>query len=114
MGIHPIAKDIGVYVVMVTTPNQEEASRIAGQVVESRQAACATVIPAVESTYWWEGKLVKDREAMVLFKTTADKFSALQDMIKRIHPYDVPEIIALPVKDGLPQYLEWVLRETSR
>jgi len=86
---------------------------MAEQVVQSRQAACATVIPAVESTYWWEGKLVKDRETLIIFKTTAEKFLSLKDLIKQVHPYDVPEIVALPVKDGLPQYLDWVARETS-
>lgn len=86
---------------------------MAEQVVQSRQAACATVIPVVESTYWWEGKLVKDRETLIIFKTTAEKFLSLKDLIKQVHPYDVPEIVALPVKDGLPQYLDWVARETS-
>ena len=102
-----------ILVVMVTAPNQEEAARIAEQVVLARQAACASVIPAIDSIYWWEGKLVKERETMVLMKTTAEKFLSLQDMIKEIHPYDIPEIIALPVKQGFTQYLEWVRRETS-
>jgi len=113
MGTDPTAKTIDVYLVMVTAPNQEEAARMAEQVVQSRQAACATVIPVVESTYWWEGKLVKDRETLIIFKTTAEKFLSLKDLIKQVHPYDVPEIVALPVKDGLPQYLDWVARETS-
>jgi periplasmic divalent cation tolerance protein len=103
-------KDI--LVVMVTTPNQEEAARIAELVVQSRHAACATTVPSVESTYWWEGKLVTERETLLLFKTTIDKFPSLQEAIRQIHPYKVPEIVAMPVKDGLPQYLEWVMRET--
>lgn len=113
MGADPTAKTSkDVCVVMVTMPNQEEADRIAGHVVRSRHAACATVIPTVDSTYWWEGQLVKERETMVMFKTTVDKFSLLQDVIKQMHPYNVPEIIALPVKYGLPQYLDWVRGET--
>lgn len=102
-----------ILVVMVTAPNQEEADKIADQTVRAHQAACATAIPVVHSTYWWEGKLVKEQETMVLLKTTADKFQALQDTIKKVHSYKVPEIIAIPVKAGLPQYLEWVRRETS-
>jgi periplasmic divalent cation tolerance protein len=104
---------LDILVVMVTAPNQEEADKIAHQTVRSHEAACATTIPLVHSTYWWEGKLVKEQEIMVLLKTTADKFLALQDTIKKVHSYKVPEIIAIPVSAGLPQYLEWVRRETS-
>lgn len=102
-----------VLVVMVTAPNQEEADRLAEQVVQGRLAACATTVAGAESTYWWEGKLVKEREVLLLLKTTVGKFSSLQQTIQRIHPYKVPEIIALPIKDGLPQYLEWVRQETN-
>ncbi|MCA1957000.1 MAG: divalent-cation tolerance protein CutA [Nitrospira sp.] len=103
----------GVLVVLVTAPNQEEADRLVERVVESHLAACATTVAGAESTYWWEGKLVKEREVLLLLKTTADKFSSLQQAIQQIHPYKVPEIIALPIKNGLPQYLEWVRQETS-
>ena len=105
------AKDI--LVVMVTAANHDEAARISDQAVRSREAACATTIPLVHSTYWWEGKLMSDQEAMVLLKTTVDKFQALQETIQKVHSYKVPEIIAIPVAKGLPQYLEWVHRETS-
>ena len=110
MGIEP--KDI--LIVMVSTANQEEAARISEQAVRSRQAACATTIPMVRSTYWWEEELVRDQsEVIVLLKTTANKFQMLQDTIKQAHSYKVPEIIAISVSKGLPQYLEWVRRETS-
>lgn len=102
-----------IWVVMVTAANQEEADKIADQTVRSHQAACATTIPLVWSTYWWEGKLVKEQETMVLLKTTAEKFQALQETIQKVHSYKVPEIIAIPVKAGLPQYLEWVRNETN-
>ena len=105
-------KETDILVVMVTAPNQEEAERIADQAVRSHQAVCVTTIPLVHSTYWWEGKLVKEQETMVLLKTTVEKFQALQETIKKIHSYKVPEIIALPVMAGLPQYLEWVRDET--
>ena len=104
-------KDI--LVVMVTAANHEEAARISEQVVRSRQAACATIIPMVHSTYRWEGKLVSDQESMVLLKTTVANFQALQETIQKLHSYKVPEIIAIPVAKGLPQYLEWVRRETA-
>jgi len=100
-------------VVIVTAANHEEAARISEQVVRSRQAACATIIPMVHSTYWWEGKLMNDQESLVLLKTPADKFQGLQETIQKLHSYKVPEIIAIPVAKGLPQYLEWVQRETA-
>jgi periplasmic divalent cation tolerance protein len=109
MGTEP--KDI--LVVMVTAPNQEEAARIADQCVRSHQAACATTIPMVHSTYWWNGKLVQERETLILLKTTVDMFQPLQQTIQAMHSYKVPEIIAMPVRSGLPQYLEWVRSETS-
>lgn len=102
-----------ILVVIVTAPNQEEAARIADQAVRDRHAACATVIPMAQSTYWWEGQVVSEQETVLFMKTTADRFPLLQDTIRKVHSYKVPEIIALPVSIGLPQYLEWVRREAS-
>ena len=107
------AEPIQVVVVMVTTVNQDEAVKIADQVIQSRLAACASTIPTVRSTYWWEGKLMTDQESLLLIKTTSDKFNALEESIRKIHSYKVPEIIAIPVSHGFPPYLEWVRRETS-
>lgn len=102
-----------ILVVMVTAPNQEEAARIADHAVRSRHAACATTIPTARSIYWWEGEVVSEQETVLFLKTTADRFPLLQDTIRKVHSYKVPEIIALPVSIGLPQYLEWVRREAS-
>jgi len=102
-----------IVLVMVTAPNEEEAARIAEQAVQSHHAACATTIPLVHSRYWWEGKLVSDQEAMVLLKTTADRFPALQETIQKMHSYKLPEIIGVPITHGLSQYLEWVRKETA-
>ncbi|MGE0469482.1 MAG: divalent-cation tolerance protein CutA [Nitrospira sp.] len=107
------AEPIKVVVVMVTTANQNDAAKIADHVVRSRLAACASTIPTVHSTYWWEGKIMTDQESLVLIKTTSDKYLALQDTIQHLHSYKVPEIIAIPLINGLPPYLEWVCRETS-
>lgn len=104
-------KDI--LVVMVTARNQEEAARIVDQAVRSRHAACATTIPVAQSTYWWEGKVVSEQETVLFMKTTVDRFPLLRDTIRKLHSYEVPEIIAMPVSFGLPQYLEWVRMETS-
>jgi periplasmic divalent cation tolerance protein len=102
-----------VVVVMVAAADQDEAVKIADQVVRLRLAACASTLPTVRSTYWWEGKVVNEQESLVLIKTTADKFTSLQETIQRIHSYKVPEIIALPVVNGFLPYLEWVHKETS-
>ena len=108
MGVEPIH----VVIVMVTTASQDEAVKIAEEVVRSRLAACASMIPAVRSTYWWEGKMINDQESLLLIKTTSDKFNSLEETIRKIHSYKVPEIIAIPVSTGFPPYLEWVLQET--
>lgn len=102
-----------VVVVMVSTANQEEAAKIADLVVQSRLAACASTIPAVRSTYWWEGKIVNDQEVLILMKTTSDKVLSLQETILKAHSYKVPEIIAISVAHGFQPYLDWVRGEVS-
>jgi len=102
-----------ILVVLVTAPNQEEAAKIADHAVRSRHAACATMIPMAQSIYWWEGQVVSEQETVLFMKTTIDRFPLLQDTIRKVHSYKIPEIIALPVSTGLPQYLEWVRREAS-
>ena len=107
------AEPIHVVIVMVTTATQDEAGKIADHVVRCRLAACASTIPTVRSTYWWEGKMMNDEESLLLIKTTSDKFKSLEETIQKIHSYKVPEIVAIPVSKGFPPYLEWVIRETS-
>ncbi len=102
-----------VVVVMVSTANQEEAGKIADLVVKSRLAACASTIPTVQSTYWWEGKIVHDQEALIFMKTTSDKVLALQEAVRTAHSYKVPEIIAISVEHGFQPYLDWVRNEVS-
>jgi periplasmic divalent cation tolerance protein len=102
-----------VVVVMVSAANQEEAGKIADLAVQSRLAACASTIPTVRSTYWWEGKVVNDQEALIIMKTTSDKVLSLQEAIRKVHSYKVPEIIAISVEQGYQPYLEWVRSEVS-
>lgn len=102
-----------ILVVFVTAASPEEAAKISELAVKSHQAACATTFPVVRSTYWWEGQLVNDQESVVMLKTTSERFEGLQETIRAIHSYKVPEIIAVPVTNGLPPYLEWVLAETA-
>ena len=91
-----------------TFPEIETARRIAQQLVTENLAACANLIPAVESIYRWQDKIENAQEILVFFKTTATCYSAFQERLKALHPYDVPEIICLRIEDGLPEYLRWV------
>lgn len=100
--------------VFVTASSQEEAARISEVALKSHQAACATTVATVNSTYWWEGKLVNAQESLVILKTTADRFEPLQQTILKAHSYKVPEIVAVQVTNGFQPYLEWVRTETSQ
>jgi len=102
-----------VMIVMVSTANQEEAGKIVDLAVGSRLAACASILPTVRSTYWWEGKMVNDQETLIFMKTTSDKVLPLQEAILNVHSYKVPEIIATSVTHGFQPYLDWVRSEVS-
>src|SRR5476651_2253913 len=91
-----------------TFPEIETARRIAQQLVAENLAACANIIPVVESIYRWQDKIENAHETLVFFKTTAARYAAFQEKLKSLHPYEVPEIICLRIADGLPEYLCWV------
>ena len=86
--------------------------RLARALVEERLAACGSVIPAVTSIYRWQGVIEQEPEALVVLKTTADRVQRLTERALELHPYDVPEILALPVAGGNVEYLNWVTAET--
>jgi periplasmic divalent cation tolerance protein len=92
-----------------TFPDAEIARRISNQLVSERFAACANILPSVESIYRWKGKIESANETLVFFKVSDNRQSAFQDKLRSVHPYDVPEIIFLPVASGLPEYLRWVV-----
>lgn len=95
-----------------TFPEIETARRISNLLVTENFVACANIVPTVESIYRWQGKVEDAQETLVFFKTTSARYSAFQDRLKVLHPYDVPEIICLRIADGLPEYLEWVKANT--
>jgi len=95
-------------VVFTTWPNVESARAAARTLVEEGVAACANIVPGVESIYRWEGKLETSAEVLMVLKTTTAQYAMLQARITELHSYEVPEIVALRVQDGLPQYLKWV------
>ena len=91
-----------------TFPDAEVARRISNQLVSERFAACANIFASVESIYRWQEKIESGNETLVFFKVSEDRQSAFQDKLRSLHPYDVPEIIFVPVAGGLPEYLQWV------
>jgi periplasmic divalent cation tolerance protein len=92
-----------------TFPDAETANRIAKTLVEEKFAACANVIPAVQSIYRWKGKVETAGEVMVFFKTTQDRVAAFEERLRSLHPYEVPELICFNVDGGSPDYLRWVI-----
>ncbi len=99
-------------VVLVTTPTPERAAEIARAVVGERLAACGNVVAGLRSVYRWEGEVQEDEEALLLLKTTRARFEALRERVLALHPYDVPEVIALPILAGSAAYLDWIDAET--
>ena len=98
---------------LTTAPSVEAATRLVRQLVEQRLVACGTVIPGALSSYWWQGAVVDEQEVVVILKTTAARWRGLVGALPALHPYEVPELIALPVVAGHAPYLEWVRRETE-
>jgi periplasmic divalent cation tolerance protein len=94
------------------TAEREAAATIARTLVGERLAACANLLPGVQSFYWWEGALQEDGEAVLVLKTRADLVSQAVDRIKEIHPYQCPCIVVLPVVGGNPAFLAWISAET--
>jgi periplasmic divalent cation tolerance protein len=97
-----------VRVVLVTCPHAEAAATLARTLVEERLAACGNVLPGLRSIYRWEGEVLDETEVLLLLKTTAARFEALRERVVALHPYQVPEVISLPVEAGHAPYLEWV------
>lgn len=100
-------------VVYVSVASEQESLTIARTLVEERLAACVSLFPQIRSIYRWEGKICDEPECYLIIKTRQRLFQTLQERIKTLHSYVVPEIIALPIVEGLESYLEWIHRETE-
>jgi periplasmic divalent cation tolerance protein len=94
--------------VTTTLPDQAAADNLATRMVQERLAACGQVVGPLSSTYWWEGKIERATEWYCYLKTTVDRLSALEVRIRELHPYRVPEIIAVPIMQGNSAYLDWI------
>ena len=99
--------------VLCTCPNEQTAERIADALVAERLAACVNRVPGVVSTYRWKGALQRDAEVLLLIKSTRERYDALQDRIRALHPYELPEVIAVDIALGLDRYLAWIGAETT-
>ena len=107
------ADDASTVVVLTTLPDETSASGLAARLVEERLIACANVVAGVTSVYRWDGEVKRDPEVLVVAKTTAQAASTVQARIAELHPYEVPEVLVLPVHGGYRPYLEWVAAEVS-
>src|SRR3954468_17343571 len=95
-------------VVLMTAGSREEAARLADILVTARLAACVQILPEIESVYHWQGKVERTPEILLLAKTTAENFAALETAVRSLHSYETPEIIALPITAASAPYLEWL------
>jgi len=100
--------------VQVTAPDKDIALQLTKAMVQERLAACTQIIGPIWSTYWWKGEVETDEEWLCLFKTTSERYAKLEARIVELHPFEVPQVVALELKHGLPAYREWIRSETSK
>jgi periplasmic divalent cation tolerance protein len=99
--------------VLTNVPDQAIAERLADMLIAGQLAACVNILAPCRSVYRWKGNVQHDEEHTLLIKTTAERYPALEQALRAGHPYELPEIIAVPIVRGLPAYLEWVAAETK-
>ena len=99
--------------VLTNLPDRAAAERLAALLIEQRLAACVNILAPCRSVYRWKGAVRRDEEHPMLIKTTAERYPALEKALREGHPYELPEIIAVPIERGLPAYLDWVAAETG-
>ena len=95
-------------IVLVTAPDLNTARKLAQAALRARLIACANLIPSIESHYWWQGKVERGNEVLLVLKTTGKKLSALEKLVLAKHPYDTPEFVVLPISQGNRRYLDWL------
>ena len=101
------------FIAFCTCPDMEVGHSLAKTLVTEQWAACVNILPGIQSVYVWDGSLCTDDEVLLIIKTTNHKWSGLQERVKTLHPYECPELIRLPIEDGLPDYLAWLQAQTS-
>jgi periplasmic divalent cation tolerance protein len=111
--ITPRRPEVGMYLVVMVTCPEDSAQRIAREVLKLRLAACVNVLRGARSRYWWKGRLDSAEESMLLIKTRSELFGRVERAVRRVHPYETPEIIGLRVERGSRPYLDWIAKETK-
>ena len=101
-------------VVLCTCSGEDEAERLAKALVESRTAACVNILPNIRSIYRWQGEVESSAEWLLIIKSSRERFDGVRAEIEKLHSYEVPEILALPVVEGAPNYLNWLDGSLSR
>jgi len=104
----------GYRIVFMTAPSEEVAANIGKTLVEEKLIACCNIVPQIRSIYTWKGKVCDEKEVLCIIKTREELFDRLKRRVKELHPYEVPEIIAVKIKDGLREYLNWIDEATGR
>ena len=107
-----MAQPNDVLLVMTNLPDRDAALKLANALIEEKVAACVSILGACTSVYRWQGAVESAGEIPLQIKTTAARYAALEAVIRRLHPYELPEIVAVPLAQGLPGYLQWVENET--
>ncbi len=105
-------KDCGI--VFMTSESKDEADRIASRLVEKKLVACVNIVSKIESVYWWEGKICNSSEVLLIAKTTSELFDNVVEEVKAVHCYEVPEVIFVPIAQGLPDYINWICDVTAK
>ena len=106
-------KEPGEIVVFVTAGTEEEALNVAELLLDQRKAACVNIVPKVDSLFWWQGKLDSAQESLLIIKTVASLLPEIVELVKGVHSYEVPEIIAMPIIGGNEDYLKWIDSEVE-
>ena len=109
----PLAQPNEILLVLTNLPDRDAAQKLAHAVIDEKVAACVNILGACTSVYRWRGVVENATEIPLLIKTTASRYAALEAVIRRVHPYELPEIIAVSLAQGLPVYLQWVAGEVS-
>jgi periplasmic divalent cation tolerance protein len=104
----------GELIIFVTASGAEEAAKMAEAVVEERLAACVNIVGGVESIYRWEGKVTRDREVLMIIKSTSERYAELERRIKELHSYTTPEVVAFEIERGSQPYLDWLRDSTAK
>src|SRR5437868_6693852 len=114
MSAAPVIMNASLHIILVTAPNVEVGRKLAAAILQSRVAACVNIVPGLESHYWWEGKIDRSSEVLLLIKTTKAKLKALEKVVRESHPYDTPEFVAISANVVSKKYLEWVCDSVKR